>query len=30
MVSMRGDGIKVVYDTEVPIAKKLRKVNDIV
>ena len=30
MVSMRGDGVKVVYDTEVPIAKKLRKVNDIV
>jgi len=27
---MRGDGIKVLYDTELPIAEKLRKVNDIV
>jgi N-acetylneuraminate synthase len=26
--SMLGDGIKCVYDTELPIAKKLRKVND--
>ena len=28
MESMLGDGIKRVYDTEVPIAKKLRKNND--
>jgi N-acetylneuraminate synthase len=27
--SIMGDGIKVVYETEKPIAKKLRKVNDI-
>ena len=27
--TMLGDGEKVVYDSEVPIAKKLRKVNDI-
>ena len=27
---MVGDGIKKVYDSEVPIAAKLRKVNDIV
>ena len=26
---MVGDGIKKVYDTEKPIANKLRKVNDI-
>ena len=29
MELMVGDGIKKVYDSEVPIAKKLRKVNDI-
>jgi N-acetylneuraminate synthase len=29
MESILGDGIKVVYETEKPIAKKLRKVNDI-
>jgi len=28
MELMVGDGIKKVYDSEVPIAKKLRKVND--
>ena len=28
MELMIGDGIKKVYDTEVPIAAKLRKVND--
>ena len=27
---MLGDGVKTVYDSEVPIAKKLRKVNNIV
>jgi N-acetylneuraminate synthase len=27
--SIMGDGVKVVYETEKPIAKKLRKVNDI-
>ena len=26
---MLGDGVKKVYDTEKPIAAKLRKVNDI-
>lgn len=30
MQAMVGDGIKVVYETEKPIAKKLRKVNNIV
>ena len=30
MESMVGDGIKVVYETEKPIAAKLRKVNNIV
>jgi len=30
MELMVGDGIKKVYDSEVPIAAKLRKVNDIV
>ena len=30
MERMLGDGIKKVYKTEIPIAKKLRKVNDIV
>ena len=29
MELMVGDGVKVVYETEKPIAKKLRKVNDI-
>ena len=29
MSLMLGDGIKKVYDTEVPIAKKLRKVNTL-
>ena len=29
MELMVGDGIKKVYDSEVPIAKKIRKVNDI-
>jgi N-acetylneuraminate synthase len=29
MESMVGDGIKKVYNSEKPIAKKLRKVNDI-
>ena len=28
MELMLGDGIKTVYDTEVPIAEKLRKVSD--
>ena len=28
MELMVGDGVKIVYDSEVPIAKKLRKVND--
>jgi N-acetylneuraminate synthase len=27
--SIMGDGVKVVYETEKPIAKKLRKVNNI-
>ena len=27
---MLGDGIKKVYDSEKPIAEKLRKVNDII
>ena len=27
--SMMGDGIKVVYEREIPIAKKLRKVNNL-
>ena len=30
MEVMIGDGVKKVYDSEVPIAQKLRKVNDIV
>ena len=30
MEVMLGDGIKVVYDTEKPIAKKLRKVTNTV
>ena len=30
MELMIGDGVKKVYDSEVPIAKKLRKVNDII
>ena len=30
MELMIGDGVKKVYDSEVPIAAKLRKVNDIV
>ena len=30
MLLMLGDGKKVVYDTEVPIAEKLRKVSNIV
>ena len=30
MELMVGDGVKVVYDSEKPIAAKLRKVNDIV
>lgn len=29
MELMRGDGVKVVYDTEKPIIDKLRKVNDV-
>lgn len=29
MEKMLGDGVKVVYDTEVPIAKKLRKVTNV-
>ena len=29
MEKMLGDGRKVVYETEKPIASKLRKVNDI-
>jgi len=29
METVLGDGIKVVYETEKPIAKKLRKTNDI-
>lgn len=29
MSEILGNGIKVVYDSEVPIAKKLRKVNDL-
>ena len=29
METILGDGIKVVYETEKPIAKKLRKTNDI-
>jgi N-acetylneuraminate synthase len=29
MENILGDGIKIVYETEKPIAKKLRKVNDI-
>lgn len=29
METILGDGVKVVYETEKPIAKKLRKVNDI-
>ena len=29
MEKMIGDGVKKVYDTEIPIAKKLRKVDDI-
>ena len=29
MELMVGDGVKKVYDTELPIAKKLRKVDDI-
>ena len=29
MEAMLGDGKKVVYETEKPIASKLRKVNDI-
>ena len=29
MELMVGDGVKKVYDTEKPIADKLRKVNDI-
>ena len=29
MENILGDGIKVVYETEKPIAKKLRKINDI-
>jgi len=30
METVLGDGIKVVFETEKPIAKKLRKVNDII
>ena len=30
METVLGDGVKVVYETEKPIAKKLRKVNDII
>ena len=29
METILGNGVKVVYDTEKPIAKKLRKINDI-
>ena len=29
MEIMLGDGVKRVYDSEVPIANKLRKVNDV-
>jgi N-acetylneuraminate synthase len=29
MEKIMGDGIKVVFETEKPIAKKLRKINDI-
>jgi hypothetical protein len=29
MNSILGDGVKVVYDSEKPIAQKLRKVNDL-
>jgi len=29
MSNLLGDGVKVVYESEVPIAKKLRKVNDL-
>jgi len=29
METVLGDGVKVVYETEKPIAKKLRKVNNI-
>ena len=30
MELMVGDGVKIVYDSEVPIAKKLRKINDTI
>ena len=29
MEKMLGDGVKVVYETEKPIAAKLRKVNNV-
>ena len=29
MTSILGDGIKVVYESEKPIAQKLRKINDL-